>query len=196
MISSVNPPASRLPLPLLAAQGVRADEKPTESKVETKDKLRVAIVGVKGRGMSHVSGFLEQKDCVITTICDADKGVIGKAMETVEKKSGKAPKFEQDIRKVVEDKNIDIISIATPNHWHALDGHLGHSRMARTCTSRSPSATTSARAAASSRRRASTTRSARPAPRAAACTGLQRSDGVPARSGKLGKIKIAKRPLL
>ena len=41
-------------------------------------------------------------------------------MKRVEGQQGKAPKFEKDIRKVVENKDIDIISIATPNHWHAL----------------------------------------------------------------------------
>jgi predicted dehydrogenase len=70
--------------------------------------------------MNHVSGFNNRNSCVITTICDCDEAVIGRAMKAVEDKMGKAPKFEQDIRKVVEDKNIDVITIATPNHWHAL----------------------------------------------------------------------------
>jgi predicted dehydrogenase len=46
--------------------------------------------------------------------------VIGKAMKSIEGKQGKPPRYEKDIRKVVEDKSIDIVSIATPNHWHAL----------------------------------------------------------------------------
>src|SRR5262249_18354094 len=95
-----------------------ADEKKAKDSVQ--EKLRVAVVGVRGRGMSHVGGFAGNNNCVVTTICDADEGVIGKAMEAVEKKQGKKPKFEKDIRKVVEDKEIDVISIATPNHWHAL----------------------------------------------------------------------------
>jgi len=49
-----------------------------------------------------------------------DKAVIGAAMKHVTKAQGQEPRYEQDIRKVVADKNIDIISIATPNHWHAL----------------------------------------------------------------------------
>jgi hypothetical protein len=84
------------------------------------DKLRVAIVGVNGRGMSHVSGFLGKNNCEITTICDCDEAVITRAMRAVEKTQGKAPKFEKDIRKVVADKDVDVVSIATPNHWHAL----------------------------------------------------------------------------
>src|SRR5262249_45673459 len=84
------------------------------------DKLRVAVVGVRGRGMSHVGGFANRNNCIITTICDADTGVIDPAMKAIERAQGHAPNFEQDIRRVVEDKNIDIVSIATPNHWHAL----------------------------------------------------------------------------
>ncbi len=96
-----------------------ADEKPAPVKAQA-DKLRVAVVGVKGRGMSHVSGFLGKNNCEITTVCDCDEAVIGPAMKAIEGKQGKAPKYEKDIRKVVENKSIDIISIATPNHWHAL----------------------------------------------------------------------------
>src|SRR5207244_11231369 len=58
--------------------------------------------------------------CAITTVCNCDEAVIGPAMTNVEKAQGKAPRYEKDVRKVVEDKDIDVISIATPNHWHAL----------------------------------------------------------------------------
>jgi predicted dehydrogenase len=95
-------------------------EKTTEKPVSANEKLRVAVVGVNGRGMSHVGGFANNHGCEIVTVCDCDEAVIGKAMETIEKKQGAQPKYEKDIRKVVEDKNIDIIAIATPNHWHAL----------------------------------------------------------------------------
>jgi predicted dehydrogenase len=90
-------------------------------KGDVADRLNVAVVGVNSRGMAHVDGFLNKENCLITTICDADEAVIGKAMKAVEKGQPDHPaKFEQDIRKVVEDKSIDIVSIATPNHWHAL----------------------------------------------------------------------------
>jgi hypothetical protein len=99
-----------------------AAEKAVAKKGQLNDQLRVAVIGVHGRGMSHVGALAGNNNfnTLITTICDADSAVIGRAMKAVEKKQGKAPKFEQDIRKVVEDKDIDIITIATPNHWHAL----------------------------------------------------------------------------
>jgi predicted dehydrogenase len=103
----------------LLGKAAAADEAKAAKK-EGGDPLRVAVVGVHGRGMSHVGGFSGRNGCVVTTICDCDEGVVGRAMKAVETKQGKMPKFEKDIRKVVADKNIDIISIATPNHWHAL----------------------------------------------------------------------------
>jgi predicted dehydrogenase len=102
--------------------GSASAEQPKAVPVGAKreDKLRVAVVGVRGRGMSHVGGFLGKNNCEITTVCDCDEAVIGSAMKSIEGKQGAAPKYEKDIRKVVENKDIDIISIATPNHWHAL----------------------------------------------------------------------------
>ena len=91
-----------------------------KTKGSAADRLRVAVVGVNGRGMAHVGGYLGNKDCDITTICDCDEGVIDKAMTTVSKKRGEAPKFVKDFRRLLDDKNIDVISIATPNHWHVL----------------------------------------------------------------------------
>ncbi len=104
-----------------AGSGAAADEKRAPAAARgAADKLRVAVVGVNGRGMSHVSGFLGKNNCEITTVCDCDEAVIGRAMKAIEAKQGKAPKYEKDIRKVVADRDIDIVSIATPNHWHAL----------------------------------------------------------------------------
>ena len=87
--------------------GVAADARPANGGT-INEKLRVAVVGVRSRGMSHVSGFLGKNNCEITTICDADSAVITSAMNAVTKKQGKPPAFVQDIRKVVEDKNIDV----------------------------------------------------------------------------------------
>jgi predicted dehydrogenase len=92
------------------------------------DKLRVAVVGVHGRGKDHVRGYAPKNrdgsprdtNTVITHICDCDEAVIGPAMRQVEKDHGKAPTYVKDIRKLLDDKEIDVISVAMPNHWHAL----------------------------------------------------------------------------
>ncbi len=106
----------------LARSASAADEakaKPVSTK-SAMDKLKVAVVGVNGRGMSHVNAYLGKNNCEIVAICDCDSGVISKAMNQVSKGQGSPPKFVQDFRKLLDDKSIDIISIATPNHWHAL----------------------------------------------------------------------------
>jgi predicted dehydrogenase len=96
------------------------DPKPVQSKRSPGETLQVAVVGVNGRGMSHVGGFNGNFNCRISTVCDVDSKVIGQAMKKVGEKNGEDPKFVQDIRRVLDDKSIDIVSIATPNHWHAL----------------------------------------------------------------------------
>jgi predicted dehydrogenase len=83
--------------------------------------LRVAVVGVNGRGKEHIQGWGKlKKDARITTICDADLNVIKGPKKTVEGLYKAEPKIVQDFRRVLDDKSIDVISIATPNHWHAL----------------------------------------------------------------------------
>jgi predicted dehydrogenase len=84
------------------------------------DRLRVAVLGVNGRGGDHLRGFIGLSDCDLVAICDPDEAVGQKRAGEVEEKTGKRPAYIQDLRKVFEDKNIDVVSIATPNHWHAL----------------------------------------------------------------------------
>lgn len=91
-----------------------------EQSSSTGDKLGVACVGVRGRGGSHIGAFAGRKDTEVLYICDADSDVGNSRADGVAKKQGRRPKFEADLRKVLEDDSVDIITIATPNHWHAL----------------------------------------------------------------------------
>jgi predicted dehydrogenase len=84
------------------------------------EKFRVVVVGVNGRGGSHVDGFGKRSDCEIAAICDVDEVVAQKMAESVEKRFGNKPKVYKDMRDAFADKSIHIASIATPNHWHAL----------------------------------------------------------------------------
>ena len=84
------------------------------------DTVRMAVCGVNGRGREHISGWSHLKDVRITTICDVDLRAAGRGAKMVEQKSKSAPTIVQDIRRLLDDKAIDAISIATPNHWHAL----------------------------------------------------------------------------
>ncbi len=84
------------------------------------ERLRVAVIGVRGRGGEHISQYLKRKDVEIAVICDADSAVGEQRCESIGKSTGKKPQFVQDMRKVMDDDSIDFVSIATPNHWHAL----------------------------------------------------------------------------
>ncbi len=84
------------------------------------DTVRVASVGLHGRGKSHIAAFTTMPNVELVALCDVDDAVLGPAGKSVEAKSGKAPKLYKDLRKLLEDKSIDAISIATPNHQHTM----------------------------------------------------------------------------
>ncbi|CAH0996412.1 Inositol 2-dehydrogenase/D-chiro-inositol 3-dehydrogenase [Emticicia aquatica] len=84
------------------------------------DRMRVAVIGINGRGKDHISGFMKQDNVEVATLCDVDNVVLQSGAKAFEEKYSKKVQTEQDLRKVYEDKSIDAVSIATPNHWHAL----------------------------------------------------------------------------
>ena len=84
------------------------------------DKINVAVVGLGGRGRYHVTRWLEHPAANIAALCDVDTAQSERAAKVVEKATGRAPKIYQDLRKLYEDKDVDAVSTANPNHWHAL----------------------------------------------------------------------------
>ena len=84
------------------------------------DRLRVALLGVHGQGRVHAGKWADMNDAEVVSVCDPDSNVVSEAMSVVEKKTGRKPAYVQDLRKIMEDKTIDIVSIAMPNHWHVL----------------------------------------------------------------------------
>lgn len=84
------------------------------------ERLNVCVMGVNGRGQSHLHAYRALENTQITTVCDVDSRLFPTCAKWFESEDLPEPKFEQDIRKVLEDKDVDIISIATPNHWHSL----------------------------------------------------------------------------
>ena len=84
------------------------------------NRLRVAVIGINGRGKDHISGFMKQDNVEVATLCDVDNVVLKAGAKAFEEKYSKKVNTEADLRKVYEDKSIDAVSIATPNHWHAL----------------------------------------------------------------------------
>jgi predicted dehydrogenase len=97
-----------------------ADDEPKNESSSPNERLNVCVMGVNGRGGSHVGAFKGGKDTRITHICDVDGSVGGRVCDAIEKDTGHRPQLVPDIRKALEDKSLNIVSIATPNHWHSL----------------------------------------------------------------------------
>ena len=84
------------------------------------DTIRVGVAGIHGRGGSHISSFAGMKGVQVTHLIDPDSKLFRGRTEYVKSKGGNTPKCFQDIRKALEDKDLDAVSIASCNHWHSL----------------------------------------------------------------------------
>ena len=83
--------------------------------------IRVAVVGFNGRGKDHISGFQAIKGVRLVALCDVDELVLQKEAKR-QADQGNPVATYNDIRKLLENKDIDVVATATPNHWHALIG--------------------------------------------------------------------------
>jgi predicted dehydrogenase len=86
------------------------------------NRVRVAICGVHSRGNNHLENYSKIQNVQIAALCDIDESVLAKRVAQMEKMGLPKPATFTDVRKLLEDKSIDAISIATPNHWHTLIG--------------------------------------------------------------------------
>ncbi len=84
------------------------------------DRINVAVVGFHGRGRAHIHEFAKVAGVRIAALCDVDERLFPEAVGLVERLQGHRPSTEIDIRKLLERKDIDAISIAAPDYWHAL----------------------------------------------------------------------------
>ena len=84
------------------------------------DRINAAVLGVNGRGRSIINGFMELDNVEVTTLVDPDLVVANLRAKEFEERYGKKVKVVQDMRKSFDDKDIDVVGIATPNHWHSL----------------------------------------------------------------------------
>jgi predicted dehydrogenase len=88
------------------------------SIIGANDRFRVAVAGVRGRGRSHISGFDEQDNVEVAYLVDPDRQVLDTRVGELREngKNSKRVKGVTDIREVLDDKDIDAVSSATPNH--------------------------------------------------------------------------------
>jgi len=95
-----------------------ADEKP---KIKSpNEKLGVAVVGCGGRGGDHLKTFAKRPDTEVLYIVDVDANIAKNRAKAVAEMQGREPKIIEDMRIAFDDKSVDVVSTATPNHWHAL----------------------------------------------------------------------------
>ncbi len=83
------------------------------------EDIRIAVIGFNGRGGDHIANYSKIKGARIVALCDVDTNVLAKGKDQLAKKGAEVTTY-QDLRKLLESKEIDAISIATPNHWHSL----------------------------------------------------------------------------
>jgi predicted dehydrogenase len=84
------------------------------------DAVHLAVAGLNGRGGSHVDEFGKLAGVEISYLVDPDTRTFKKRLDQIQKRGGREPATVQDIRRVLDDKSVDAVSVATPNHWHAL----------------------------------------------------------------------------
>ena len=90
------------------------------------DRLNFAVIGVRSRAYAHLSSIAANKAAArISHVCDVDLNTVKKFAADTEKEMGEAPKAEQDFRNILSVKEVDAITIATPDHWHAPMAILG-----------------------------------------------------------------------
>ena len=86
------------------------------------DRIRVATIGVSHRGRHHLNSVQEmaEQNVELAAICDVNEPLVGSRADNVEKQLGRKVSTFTDMRKLFEDKSIDAVTIATPDHWHTL----------------------------------------------------------------------------
>ncbi len=102
--------------PLFTISGTKASGR----VIGANDTIRVGVAGINGRGVSHIDELAGREKVQVTTLIDPDQTIWESRGKMVESKGGNKPTAVQDIRQALEDKTLDVITVATTNHWHSL----------------------------------------------------------------------------
>ncbi|MCE9528207.1 MAG: Gfo/Idh/MocA family oxidoreductase [Planctomycetales bacterium] len=116
--------SSAATLAAAGAFGVMSEQAIAESNAAS-EKLTAVVMGVNGRGGALCNAFLGQPNVEIAYLADVDSNALDRVTKAVSAKQGKAPQGVIDFRKALDDKSVDILICAAPNHWHAPATILG-----------------------------------------------------------------------
>ncbi|MBD0297989.1 MAG: Gfo/Idh/MocA family oxidoreductase, partial [Flavisolibacter sp.] len=103
--------SSLLPLESLAA---------IQKKISPNEAIQVGLIGCNGMGFSDLSSMLKTGEIQVKALCDVDDSVLQKRTADLEKAGVKKPVTYKDYRKLLDDKDIDVVIIGVPDHWHCL----------------------------------------------------------------------------
>src|SRR3984957_5135529 len=103
-----------------ASLAVTSTAKSYSQIVGSNERLNFAIAGLNSRGYAHLAGLKANKAAArVSHVCDVDGAILQKFAETTQRTMGEAATSERDFRRILEQKDVDVITIATPDHWHA-----------------------------------------------------------------------------
>ncbi|HVX12797.1 MAG TPA: Gfo/Idh/MocA family oxidoreductase [Pirellulales bacterium] len=101
-----------------ATLAVWSESSPAETK-SANDRLVMAVMGTNGRGEALARGFARQPNCSVAYICDVDQRAVGKGIAAVGNQAAATPVAVPDFRRALDDPAVDVLVVATPDHWHA-----------------------------------------------------------------------------
>ncbi len=107
----------------LGASTIGLSAKSYNAILGANERMNICVIGVRGQGNGHLNrwaGMAKEHNVVVKTICDVDENIFAERVSKVNEIQGSKPGTQLDMRKVFEDPDIHAVSIATPNHWHAL----------------------------------------------------------------------------
>jgi len=105
---------------LASSTGVQAQPVVKTRPLGANERINIAVIGIRSQGFALARGFAKIPNVRIKTIADIDENLYPKRIEKLQEIQGIAPSTEYDMRRVFDDRDIDAVIIATPNHWHAL----------------------------------------------------------------------------
>ena len=107
----------------IAIGGAGLSARSYASIIGSNDRITLAVIGIRGQGTTHINNWLsltENRNIRLKTLCDVDEQYFAEKSKIISDKTGVKPVTEWDMLKVFDDKEINAVSLAIPNHWHAL----------------------------------------------------------------------------